>query len=50
MQKNPKPNIGWTYGCLMEELGEELRDLEGIGTPKEDPQSQLTWTLGVLRD
>jgi hypothetical protein len=29
----------------MEELGEELRALKGIGTPWEVQQSQLTWTL-----
>jgi len=30
----------------MEELG-GLGDQEGIGTPKEDQQGQLTWTLEV---
>ena len=29
----------------MEELGEGLRGLKGIGTPQEDQKSQLTWTL-----
>jgi len=33
----------------MEELGEGLRAQSGIGTPQEDQQSQLTWTLGTLR-
>jgi hypothetical protein len=27
----------------MEELGEGLRVLDGIGTPQDDWQSQLTW-------
>ena len=31
----------------MEELGEGLRTLKEIGTPQEDEQSQLTWTLGL---
>ena len=30
----------------MEELEEGSRALEGIGTPQEDQQSQLTWNLG----
>lgn len=30
----------------MEESGEELRDSKMIGTPQEDQQSQLTWTVG----
>ena len=29
----------------MEEFGEGLRALKGIGTPQEDQQNQLTWTL-----
>jgi hypothetical protein len=29
----------------MEELGEGLRVLKGIGTPQEDQQYQITWTL-----
>ena len=33
-------------GSLVEELGEGLRDPDGIGTPQEDQQSQPTWTLG----
>jgi hypothetical protein len=45
-----QPNTGRSSGSLMEELGEELRALKGIGTPQEGQQSQLTWTLGVLRD
>ena len=28
----------------MEELEKGLRELEGIGTPEEDQQRQLTWT------
>ena len=32
----------------MEELEEGLKALKGIGTPQEDQQSQLTWTLGAL--
>ena len=30
----------------MEELGEGLRDPEGIASPQEDQQNQLTWTFG----
>jgi hypothetical protein len=30
----------------MEEFREELRAMKGIGTPQEDQQSPLTWTLG----
>ena len=30
----------------MEELGEGLRNPEEIGTPNEDQQNQLIWTLG----
>ena len=41
--------IRLSLGTLMEELGEGLRALEGIGTLQEDQQSQLTWTLGALR-
>jgi hypothetical protein len=33
----------------MEEQEEEFQALKGIGTPKEDQQSQLTWTLAALR-
>ena len=29
----------------MEELGEGLKALTGRGTPQEDQQNQLTWTL-----
>ena len=48
--RHPQPNSGWSLGTLMEELGEGLGDLEGLGTPQEDQQNQLTWTLGLLRD
>ena len=34
----------------MEEVGEGLRAWKWIGTPKEDQQSQLTWTLVGLSD
>ena len=30
----------------MEELGEGLKELKGMTTPKKDQQFQLTWTLG----
>jgi hypothetical protein len=30
--------------------GGRIAALKGIGTPQEDQQSQLTWTLRVLRD
>ena len=44
--RHPQPNRGWSLGTLME----ELRVLEGIGTPQKDKQNQLTWTLTALRD
>jgi hypothetical protein len=31
-------------GECMEELGEELKALKGMGNPQEDQQSWLTWT------
>ena len=31
-----QPNIGWSLGTLMEDTGEGLRALNGIGTPQED--------------
>jgi hypothetical protein len=37
-------------GSLREKLGERWRDLKRTGTPQEDLQSQLTWTLGAPRD
>ena len=40
--RDPQPNNGWSLETLMEELGEGLRSPEGIGTPQEDQQSQLT--------
>ena len=42
-------NIRWSSKSLVENLGEQLRNLEQIGTPQEDQQSQLTWTLGGLQ-
>ena len=30
----------------MEELEEEIKDLNGIATPQEDQQCQVTWTHG----
>jgi hypothetical protein len=33
MERNAESNIRWSSGSFVEELGEELRDLEGIGTP-----------------
>ena len=41
-------NIRLSSGSLVEGLGEELRNLEGIETPQEDQQGQVTWTLGAL--
>ena len=32
----------------MEELGEGLRDLQGIETPKEDQKSEVRWTFQDL--
>jgi hypothetical protein len=47
--RHPDPNSRWILGTLMEEQEEVLWTLNGIGTPQEDQQSQLTWTHGVLR-
>jgi hypothetical protein len=44
--QRPYPNIRWSPGSLVEELGERLKDLKRIETPQEDQQSPLTWTLG----
>jgi hypothetical protein len=38
--------LGDTYG----RIGRRTVGLKEIGTPLEDQQSQLTWTLGALRD
>jgi hypothetical protein len=45
--RHPQPNSGWGLGTLIEEE-EGSRALKGIGTPQEDQQSQLTWTLWAL--
>jgi hypothetical protein len=44
MQRHP--DIRWSSGNLTKELGEGLTDPKRIGTPQEDKQSQLIWTLG----
>jgi hypothetical protein len=36
--------LGDSYG----RIGRRIATLKGIGTPQEDQQSQLTWTLGAL--
>ena len=41
-----QPNIRWSLGSLIKELGKGLRDPKRTGTPQEDQQSKLTWTLG----
>jgi len=46
--RHPQPNSGWSLGTLMEEQEEGLQTLKGLGTSQEN--SQLTWTLGALRD
>ena len=33
-------------GGVLQKLGESLRGLKRTGTPQEEQQSQLTWTLG----
>ena len=33
----------------MKELEEGLKVLKGIGTPQEDQQNQLSWTLGCFQ-
>ena len=48
--EHPQPNSRWSLGTLMEEQEDRLWALEGIGTPQEDQQNQLTWILGILRD
>jgi len=47
--RHPQPNSGWSSGTLMEEQEEGLWALKGMGTPQEEQQSQLTWSLGTLR-
>ena len=42
----PTANISWSLGSLVEELGEELKNSERIGTPQEDQQCELTWSFG----
>ena len=37
-------------GDITEKQEEGLLVLKGIGTPQEDQQNQLTWTLAALRD
>ena len=37
-------------GTFKEELGEGLWAPKGRGTPQKEQQSQLTWTLGALRE
>jgi hypothetical protein len=37
---------GGSYGRIRG----RITNLNGIGTPQEDHQSQLIWTLGALRD
>ena len=37
----------WSSGRLTEKLREGLRDPKNTGTPQEDQQSQLTFTLGI---
>jgi hypothetical protein len=47
--RHPQPNSRWslrTYG----RIGGRNVGLKVIGTPQEDLQIQLTWTLGALRD
>lgn len=34
--ESPQPNSGWSLWTLMEELGQELRTPEKMGTPQED--------------
>jgi hypothetical protein len=31
-------------------IGGRIATPKGIGTPQEDQQNQLTWTLGAFRD
>jgi hypothetical protein len=49
-QTQTPTNSGWSLGTLKEEYEEGLWVPKAIGTPQEDQQSQLTWTLGDLRD
>ena len=43
----PQPNIAQRLETLTEELGEVFKALNGGGTPREDQQSQVTWTPGT---
>lgn len=45
-KKDPQSNIGWSSGTLMQVLGKGFRALMEVGTPQEEQQSQLTWTIG----
>ena len=40
--RDPQPNIKWSLGRLLEELGDGLRNLEGIGIPQGSQQNKLT--------
>jgi hypothetical protein len=44
--RHPQTNSKWSLGNLMKEE-ERLQAQRGIGTPQEDQQCQLTWTLGL---
>jgi hypothetical protein len=43
-------NIRWSLGSFVEESVEGFRNQEGIETPQEDQQSQLTCNLGRLSE
>jgi hypothetical protein len=49
--RHPQPNSGWSLGTLNGRRGRNIEGTssKGTATPPEDQQSQLTWTLGVLR-
>jgi hypothetical protein len=46
--KHPQPNSNEAWGLSWKNRRENFRFQKGIGTPQEDQQSQLTWTLGAL--
>jgi hypothetical protein len=45
--QRPQPNVRWSLGSLVKDCGTVLSELEGLRTPQEDLQSQLTWARGA---
>jgi hypothetical protein len=45
--RDSRPNVRWSSGSLVEELGEGSKDSKKTEIALEDQQSQLIWTFGV---